>query len=1093
MRLPLGHKIIFGLAACLATMAVFDCQVFAAENELTVSLSTDHVVLDAAAEQFVTGSQIITVSTTNLTGYTVNLSTTGVSTSLINTEDSALTIPTFILPGDETSLPFGSTGYGYGYSTDEGANYLPAPDPAGLSNKIFETRISGSNDHILTFGTIVEQGTTAGEYTNTFLIQVVANDPYICSANLICYRGNGDDGTGEMETQSTSSSTSVMLRAPNFSRPGYGFAGWNTEPDGSGTNYGPSQTITTGDLSEFGLMLYANWIPSEGNLQEWHSCNSLSVGAITALTDTRDGSTYAVAKYVDGNCWFMENMRLDLSDSNLEISALNTNNPTTTFATAANLHPASTNNFCSTNNAACIDQILFNVNNMNRELTHAYDTNDTSSSWYSYGGYYNWYTATAGHGTYSLSTPGATTSGDLCPAGWRLPTAYNSDGNYAKLDKAIGGNGSNQNSGAAGVAASERWRTYPLNYIYSGEQNGTSAYNRGISGGYNTANVSNGARSINFWIRSAGVNVYSNSTAKNRGQTIRCLTSEKYEATGTIHYDANGGTGTMADQEDVNFATATAATNDFSKEYNEFVSWNTKADGTGTIVTEGGSVATAASDMGIVEGGTLTLYAIWRPFYAIVYDGNNAGAGSMDSARHDSYDPTSSVTLVATNFSREGYGFAGWSLDANAASKIQNNESVTIFGPNETVPANSAFPSSADENNTITLYAVWLPSTMDMQSFGASECSALSAGDILALTDERDQNSYSVAKLADGNCWMVENLRLDPSSVEFTNDNTHAPTADFISAAPTSISENTLCSTNSSSCIDKIAFNSNNINRSLNANYSTNNNSSSWYGYGMMYNWYTVSAGNGTSAISSGNVSGDICPSGWRLPTGGESNVSEVFALNAAINSGSLNNDSKLRKYPNNFIYSGDYNTSKPSGRSTYGRYWTSTASDSYNAYRLGLTSSDVTPVRAWNKWVAFPARCMIEDHTASSVASTDDTATSDVTESDTTETDSETEAVSTADGIEEPTDVDALEFSSNSNDDIINNIDTTESDTEVSTDSKSSYSQPLGAYESVPESEEKIPETNYEDTAVAVVIAAAGAASLAATIATIRSKEDKS
>ena len=207
----------------------------------------------------------------------------------------------------------------------------------------------------------------------------------------------------------------------------------------------------------------------------------------------------------------------------------------------------------------------------------------------------------------------------------------------------------------------------------------------------------------------------------------------------------------------------------------------------------------------------------------------------------------------------------------------------------------------------------------------------------------------------------MENLRLDPSAVTFTSNNTNSPTTDFVSAAPNSASENTLCTTNSSACIDKIAFNTNNINSSLTPSYTANNATSSWYSYGVLYNWYTVSAGNGIFAMSSGNVAGDICPAGWRLPIGGTADVSEIVALNNSINNGVLNNDTRLRNYPNNFIYSGDYNGSKPTGRSTYARYWTSTASNANTAYRFGFTTSDVTPVRAWNKWVAFTARCIVK------------------------------------------------------------------------------------------------------------------------------------
>ncbi|MBQ6414520.1 InlB B-repeat-containing protein [Candidatus Saccharibacteria bacterium] len=85
-----------------------------------------------------------------------------------------------------------------------------------------------------------------------------------------CYFGNGDDGKGVMEDQeSVVSDSSVMLRPSNFSKPGYGFAGWNTAMDGLGTNYGLSQTITVGDLSEEGLQLYANWVTPDEVWNKW--------------------------------------------------------------------------------------------------------------------------------------------------------------------------------------------------------------------------------------------------------------------------------------------------------------------------------------------------------------------------------------------------------------------------------------------------------------------------------------------------------------------------------------------------------------------------------------------------------------------------------------------------------------------------------------------------------------------------------------------------------------------------------------------------------------------------------------------------------
>ena len=944
------------LSLIMGNQAVF------AEGDLSISISSDTASMSVAPGIFTSTSQTIAASTTNSGGYTVKMDTTGPSSSLINTSDNSYSIPTFTLPSGSPSLPANSTGYGYGYSTDGGSNYLPIIEPTDPSVRLFATAVSGANTHTLTFGTMAPFDVSPGTYTNEVAIYIVAN-VVPCPVNSICYDGNGDDGTGAMGNQQASSNANVTLIPSNFSRSGYGFAGWNTSADGTGTNYGPSQTITTGDLSLVGMQLYARWVQSSGNLQGWNGCDSLSEGSIIALTDTRDGNTYAVAKYADGRCWTMENLRLDLSKSGLEISALNTNNPTQSFINTINQnHPASTNDFCTANDAACINQVLHNTNNTNRNLTASYNTNNTSSSWYSYGNYYNWYTATVGYGTYGMSTAGAAVEGDLCPAGWKLPTGYGNTGDLSKLDVAMGGNGRNATSeSATGSVASTRWRAYPYNFIYGGEQRGATAGNRNISSSYATQNAASSDRTNNLWLKTDGVYMDSNNTLKVRGQTIRCIAKKEYVETGNIHYDANGGTGTMSDDIDVNFGTAVAADNQYTRHRATFVGWNTSANGNGVVVPAGGSVAAAASYMGVTTGETLTLYAIWQLQYSLLYDGNGADNGSMASAAVSSLE-AGQLTLVASNFQRDGYGFAGWSLDSAAATKLANGQQVTIYGPNETISINSTFLANADPaTNEITLYAVWIPedTTYTMQSFGTNECNALNVGSVMALKDSRDNNTYMIAKLADNHCWMSENLRLNPAVIALDDTNTNRPTSSFSTEAASSSTANTLCNDDDSTCVDHVKFNSNALNRSYTASYDKNLVESSWYSYGVMYNWYTATAGNGNFDMMSGNVAGDICPAGWRLPTGGA--TSEFNTLNTAINNGYTSVDTGLRKFPANFNYSGDYNYDKPGGRHTYGRYWSATPQSKEKAYRFGIASTGPTPAKTWNKWDAFAVRCIVK------------------------------------------------------------------------------------------------------------------------------------
>lgn len=784
-----------------------------------------------------------------------------------------------------------------------------------------------------------------------------------CSENKICYFGNGDNVVGAMNDQAVVSGADTVLISSNYSRSGYGFAGWNTMANGSGTSYGPNQTINTGDLSAQGLRLYAMWVPSSGDLQSWKECGNLNSGDVIALTDNRDGNTYAVAKYGDNQCWMMENLRLDLSDQDLEISGLNTNAPTSDFASYINNnHPASTDSFCDKNSVSCRDTVYHNTNNTNRTLNASYDANNAASSWYSYGNYYNWYTATAGNGTSNLTTLGAVVGGDICPAGWRLPSGYGSAGDLAKLDIAMGGDGKRQTDGSeVAIASSLRWRTYPYNFIYSGEQRVNTAVNRFISNSYATLNAYNSAQTtINLWIKRTSSNFYSNTTQRWRGQTVRCVSNGNYTNKGNIHYDANGGTGNIPDDVNVEFGNAVAANNAFLRSYYDFVGWNTSSSGNGVMVAEGGSVVAAVNHMGTTEGGTLTLYAIWAPHYSLTYNGNGAEDGSMISADVPTL-LSGNFQFVASNYSKIGYGFAGWSLDSGAGTKLMNGESVVVYGPNERITVNNAFLNNADNTNTITLYAVWIPEspTKTMQSFGTADCGAMNIGDITALRDVRDNNVYAIAKLNDEKCWMSENLRLDPSSVTFDSGNTNSPAAAFVTSASSASSSDSFCYADNSLCNDQVTFNDSAINRSYTASHGSNEARTSWYSYGVMYNWYTATAGNGSYDMASGSAGGDVCPAGWRLPTGGSGGEYATLSnLTPATNANYP--DSGLVKFPNNFYYSGDYSKTKPGGRNSYGRYWSATANNE-KSYRLGFNYLQVTPAGAWNKWVGFPVRCIVK------------------------------------------------------------------------------------------------------------------------------------
>ncbi len=125
----------------------------------------------------------------------------------------------------------------------------------------------------------------------------------------------------------------------------------------------------------------------------------------------------------------------------------------------------------------------------------------------------------------------------------------------------------------------------------------------------------------------------------------------------TIHYDANGGEGTIEDQSVHSSTSVTLEENVFTREGYTFTGWNTKADGSGT----------SYSDQQVISQGFLldvTLYAQWSPITYYVIFNANEGTGSMQNQSFV-YDTTQE--LRENQFTREGYTFTGWNTKADGS------------------------------------------------------------------------------------------------------------------------------------------------------------------------------------------------------------------------------------------------------------------------------------------------------------------------------------------------------------------------------------------------------------------------------------------
>ena len=341
------------------------------------------------------------------------------------------------------------------------------------------------------------------------------------------------------------------------------------------------------------------------------------------------------------------------------------------------------------------------------------------------------------------------------------------------------------------------------------------------------------------------------------------------------------------------------------------------------------------------NGETKTVYAVWTQKYHLTYDGNGSSEGDMTMVSNDGYagDETS---LYAPNYLRSDYGYIGWSIDNNA----QPNGSSVIYGPNEILFFEGDLVSKATNDGEIVLYAIWVPkeTAYTLQTFNASAFEITNPGKtITALEDTRDGQPYAVAKLADGKWWMIENLRLDPAGKTLDNTNTNNPTTAFTNLAKnrTSSSVSTCTDDYNASCINTYSVETSGM---TGATVSPTENNAKWLSSGIYYNWHVATAGNGTYSTGGyTNVTGDICPAGWQLPSisnnGSNWYTGDITVLDSALGGNGFpvgqysrpepNRGLQEFRFPVNFTVAGRAGDTGTYSRNRQGNYWSRTSGNS--------------------------------------------------------------------------------------------------------------------------------------------------------------------
>ena len=311
-------------------------------STIGLNLDKNNLALEANVGDFVTGTINASVTSNSQYGYTLTLEDVDNDSSLIHSNTTIEDKLTSDFTGAKTSAAMADNTWGFSLDATDYYRVPTFGEPVAL--KRTNNVVSSTDSTLVTFGAKVGASLTAGTYADHILFTAYVNG----------VDGNPDDGS---------------------------------EPKNPGA---APETRTISDLT---------------NMQDMNKkvCSNSEIHETATLTDTRDGSSYTIAKLKDGRCWMT---------SNLEIQDTTITSADSDVPAGYTYHvPASTTDW-STGGVGFVyelDKLLID----------------------DYGGHYTFYVASAGHPENMGQE--AVIGQSICPKGWRLPHADYDTGEFKAM------------------------------------------------------------------------------------------------------------------------------------------------------------------------------------------------------------------------------------------------------------------------------------------------------------------------------------------------------------------------------------------------------------------------------------------------------------------------------------------------------------------------------------------------------------------------------------------------------------------------------------------------------------------------------------
>lgn len=267
------------------------------------------------------------------------------------------------------------------------------------------------------------------------------------------------------------------------------------------------------------------------------------------------------------------------------------------------------------------------------------------------------------------------------------------------------------------------------------------------------------------------------------------------------------------------------------------------------------------------------------------------------------------------------------------------------------------------------------------QDLDNSICGTVAIAQNQTVKDIRDNNAYMIGRLDDGRCWMLDNLALDPTdsttasnmNANNTNASAEAINSYLNGGGSTTGWSNVAVVNKTSDWNDGVnAYTEPWVNNQSKNTLVTSYGPASTNGQakvGVYYNYCAATVGTYCYGSENGvdipntdiDASQDICPAGWRMPTGGASG--EYLALYNKYSSAMNATDTASLQYNLSTPLSGGFYGNSAYSHGNMGFWWSSSYADGTWMYKLDVNTgaySGVYPESQGARNAGFSVRCLV-------------------------------------------------------------------------------------------------------------------------------------